>query len=84
MGDHISKDERLRRIGEILLRAAYLWANAAVGAGSSPGADLHLDAISAELVCHETDQAPAQDTPHPARTPRRVATRTTGHDSTCR
>jgi hypothetical protein len=73
MGDYISKDERLRRIGELLLRGIYLWAEATVGAEPTPTADRRAGVDGTGIVDQETDQASVQDVSRQAHAPRRVA-----------
>lgn len=77
MGEYITRDERLRRIGEILLKGVYLWAEATEGAEfvspSHPNGAMYSAAILVEArtvddqtntaasMAHDTD---GRSSPH--------------------
>ncbi len=57
MRDHMSSDERLRRIGELLLRGVHLWSEAAEQARLSLTAGSPVCVNGAETTIHETANA---------------------------
>ena|SRR5688572_19004360 len=63
MRDHISGDERLRRIGELLLRGVHLWSEAADLAHPSVTARTPVFVNGAETTVHERANASTTESP---------------------
>lgn len=67
MGDYLTRDERVRRIGELLLKGVYLLAEAAEGTGSPAGpitsSKLLGGAEASDIACCPGETAAAAGVP---------------------
>lgn len=63
MGSYLTWEERLRRIGELLLKGVYLWADATEAAAAQDGGVVGGDAPCADEQAH---RAAPTGTAHPA------------------